>query len=160
MIARSIQYIFVFFFLSCKAYTQNSGKVSGLLLMSPWRTDTSFDLFLPCSIDTVRSLTQNIQFIKKDTSFRILVSDIAFMKEVKRLRNQSFNSSYAEYLQYTLVLPIVAEHNTALEREMDSLLDSKIYRLPYTFFGNTITEYYQSKVIYLKNIRVLKVRLN
>jgi hypothetical protein len=82
------------------------------------------------------------------------------MKEVKRLRNQSFNSSYAEYLQYTLVLPIVAEHNTALEREMDSLLDSKIYRLPYTFFGNTITEYYQSKVIYLKNIRVLKVRLN
>jgi len=160
MITRYILFIFIFFFLSCKAYTQRSEKVSGLLLMSPWRTDTSFDLFLPCSFDTSRSLSLNIQSLKKDTSFQVFIYDLAFRNDVKRLRNESFDSSFADYLQYTLVLPVIAEHDTALERKMISLNDSNIYRMPYTFFGNTITEYYQANVIYLKNIRVLKMSLN
>jgi hypothetical protein len=136
-----------------------SNKVSGLLLMSPWRTHQSFDLFLPCMIDTLSSLTENIRLINKDTATQIFGGDFAFNSEVVKLRNQSFDSSFADYLQYCLVLPIVADYDTAAERLFNQNIDKiDVSRMPYTFNGKTITEYYRTKDVYLKNIKVLHLR--
>jgi hypothetical protein len=137
---------------------EQSSKLSGLLLMSPWRTHQSFDLFLPCVIDTLSSLTENIRLINKDTAMQIYGGDFAFHKHVVKLRNQSFDSSFAHYLQFCLVLPIVAEYDTAAEKLFKNTDERDVLYMPYTFNGKTITEYYRTKEVYLKNIRVLGLR--
>jgi hypothetical protein len=57
-----------------------------------------------------------------------------------------------------LVLPIVAEYDTAAEKLFRNTEETKVYHMPYTFNGKTITEYYRTKEVYLKNIRVLRLR--
>jgi hypothetical protein len=143
-------------FASCHADGQQSKKISGVLLMSPWRTDESFDVFLPCNIDSSISLQDNLRRIKTDTAYQTFSSgDFAFDKQVFKLRNQAFDSSFADYLKYCLVLPITAVYDTAAERLFKNIEKSETLRMTYKFFDKTVSEYYSTKQAYLKNITVI-----
>ena len=112
-------YIFIvtFGFASCQADRQHPGKISGILLMSSWRTHQSFDVFLPYNIDSSITLEDNLQRVRTDTAYQTFSSrDFAFDAQVIRLRNQAFDDSFADHLKYCLILPITAVHDTVAER--------------------------------------------
>jgi hypothetical protein len=139
---------------------QNTGKISGLLLLSPERNCTSFDLFLPCKIDTLKTLRDNLIKLKHDTAFHSFNSDFGLISKAEKIRNQSFDSNYAYDLKFCLVIPVTAEHDTNSEKLFKNIETDDIHRMPYIFYGTTITEYYRTKYAYLKSIKVVRLPTN
>src|SRR4051812_40462349 len=131
--------IYIFFILStiysCKSIPEKSNKLTGFLLMSPWRTHQSFDVFLPCNIDTSISLKENLKGIKKDTAFQTYGGNFAFDSQIVKLRNQAFDDSFSTDLKYTLLLPISAEYDTSASKLFKDIETKELYRMPYTFKG-------------------------
>lgn len=143
---------------SCDFSTKRSEIVTGFLLLSPSRSDSSFDLFLPANIDTLNTLKENLQKIEKNTAYRITPGrNLAFSKEAVRLRNEAVDKSYAEDFKYCLVLPIKAKYDNDAEERYKDLEKNKRLNMPYTFYRRTQVEYYNTKQAYLKNIEILKL---
>jgi hypothetical protein len=131
--------------------------VTGLLLLSPWRTDNAFDLFLPCSIDTLKTLKSNISIIQKDTAYRTLIGQFSFSKLGVKMRNESVADDFAEDTKYSILIPITAEYDRQLEKRMKNIEGTDITRMPYIFDQKTIIEFYSTKNVFLKNIRGLNL---
>jgi hypothetical protein len=134
---------------------QNNYKVYGLLLLSPRRNDTSFDLFLPCKIDTLKTLRDNLKKLKKGTAFQTSNDDFELIKVAKKIRNQAFDKDSDDDLKFCLVIPIVAEYDHHAEIIFKNIETDNLLRWPYIFYDKRIIEFYRTKQAYLKSVRVL-----
>jgi hypothetical protein len=136
---------------SCTVHPKD--KMSGLLLLDPYRNDTNFDLFYECNLDTSKTLEQNIASLHKGIGVRISVysstNQYELFKDSKMMRNQAVSEDFDDHLKKVLVIPIVAELD--LKRAEDFGDTKKLYSYPVRILNNTLFESYQSKMIVLKS---------
>jgi hypothetical protein len=146
--------------LSATAGTYAQEKTTtGLLLLSLNRTESSFDLFFPCKIDSTRSLKENILKAQPGTSFLAII-DSAEVNEMipfaDKLRNEALASKITDELEYILVIPVeVSFGNTKpvfAKNDKDFFLD-----WPVEFYKQTLFESYNAKQKELKNVRVIRI---
>jgi len=87
-------------------------KQSGLLILDYRRTDTSYDIFIPCEIDEKKTLEENIRSIKTDTakwvSLAIIDNYADVIDKSKKIENDG-NETMAEGVRYKKVVPAYIE---------------------------------------------------
>jgi hypothetical protein len=83
-------------------FAKESGIVRGILIISPWRTHTAIDYFLPVEINPNKTLGQNIKRVKMDTAFRVFQNTFFYDKRILRqadtLRNEAYADNIADYI--------------------------------------------------------------
>jgi hypothetical protein len=103
-------------------------KHRGLLILDYSRTDTSFDLFLPCDIDENKTLTENIKFIKTDTakwiSLSIVKNYVDIIDKSIKIENEG-NETMADNYKFKRVIPV--------DIEIDKRFDGRQYNNDFDF---------------------------
>jgi hypothetical protein len=138
-------------FLTLGAFAQKSallakesGTVRGILIVSPWRTHTAIDCFLPIEINPNKTLGQNIERVIMDTAFRVFQNTFFYDKRILRqadtLRNEAYADSIADYIKYTLVFAVEAKYNKKMQDKFNGSELDNFVSMPLTFDGRTLFE--------------------
>ena len=140
---------------------QTTSKQRGLLILDYSRTDSSFDLFLPCDIDENKTLTDNIRIIKTDTAKWISLSIIKNYNDIIdksiKLENEG-NETMADNFKYKRVIPV--------DIEIDKRFDGRQYNSPFDFgeleiklLGQVISPGYDARQpLTLGKAKIIKTR--
>jgi hypothetical protein len=147
----------IFLFASGGAIAQEK-STTGLLLLSMNRSESSFDLFFPCKIDSTLSLKENILRAQQGTSF-LAITDRDEIDELipfaDTLKNEALASKITDELEYILVIPVEVRFGDTkpvfVKNNKDFFLD-----WPVEFYNRTLFESYNAKQKELKNIRILR----
>jgi len=140
---------------SCTVHPKD--KMSGLLLMDPYRNDTNFDLFYEYKLDPSKTLEQNIVSLQKGIGVHISIfsstNQYGLVKNSRIMRNQAMAEDFDDHLKKVLVIPIVAELDLKCAEDFGDT--KKLYSYPVRLLNNTLFENYQSKMIILKSYSII-----
>ena len=133
---------------------------TGLLLLSLNRSESSFDLFFPCKIDSTRSLKENILKIQQPgSSFLAIIpqdeiNDLIPFADT--LKNEALASKITDELEYIMVIPVQVNFGETkpvfAKNDKDFFLD-----WPVEFYKQTLFESYNAKQKELKKVRVIRI---
>jgi hypothetical protein len=153
--------LIAFLLFAFTSYSQETKTTKGLLLLSVSRADASFDIFFPCTIDSTKSLKDNITSAKGGTPHLVTVDEELAEEDLipfaDSIENEALDAQYGDELKYFLVLPVevtFSDEKAAkfARKEKDSFLD-----WPVKFFRRTLFEFYNAKQLTLKHVRVISL---
>jgi hypothetical protein len=159
---RVIQYVstILLLFLYGNLYGQNK-KVTGYLLISPWRTHNSFDLFFPSKIDAKKDLLTNLKSAKFDTAFQVSLDsnfyEPTILAKEDTLKNQAVVDTIADYLKYFIVMPVEGFYNFKAQELFTKNMPDEYERLSTILNGNKLFEVYNTKRQYFKRIKLIRL---
>ena len=135
-------------------------KQRGLLILDYSRTDTSFDLFLPCDIDENKTLTENIKFIKIDTakwiSLSIVDNYVDIIENSVKVENEG-NEDMADNFRYKRVIPV----DIVIDKRFDGRQynDFDFGELEIKLFGQIISPGYDARQNWtLSKVKIIKTQ--
>lgn len=148
----------ILLFATAGTYAQEK-TTTGLLLLSLNRTESSFDLFFPCKIDSTRSLKQNIMKAQEGSSFLAIIDQDEIKDLIPfadTLKNEALASKITDELEYIMVIPVEVRFGDTkpvfAKNDKDFFLD-----WPVEFYKRTLFESYNAKQKELKKIRVIQI---
>ena len=130
---------------------------TGLLLLSLNRTESAFDLFFPCKLDSTRSLKENILRIKSGSAILAIIEreEIeAILPFADTLKNEALASKITDELEYIMVVPVEVSFGETrpvfVKNDKDFFLD-----WPVEFYKRTLFESYNAKQKEIKKARII-----
>jgi len=141
--------------------TKESGTVRGLLIISPWRTHTAIDYFLPVEINPNKTLRQNFERVITDTAFRVFQNTFFYDKRILRqadtLRNEAWADSIADYIKYSLVFAVEAKYNKKLQDKFNGSELGNFVSMPMTFDGRILFKIVNTNGLLLFDYKLIKL---
>ena len=137
-------------------------RVTGFLLFSPWRTDNSFDLFFPAKIDSTKDIRYNLRNAKFNTAVQMSAGNL-FWNLLKStiapdtIRNESVDTSDADYLKYYIVFPVVAMFNKKTTELFYKNFSNELRSWPVSFYGKKLFIHYNSRPRIYDNTRIIQL---
>lgn len=146
--------------ISLSSFSQESKPTSGLLLLSLNRTESAFDLFYPCRIDSTRSLKENILQSKSAGAWLANLNNEeaeTLLAYADTLKNESLASKITDDLEYIMVIPVSI---TLSETKPVFAKNTRDFYLdwPVKFFNKTLFESYNAKQMVIESVRVIRLR--
>ena len=152
-------FLSLFIFFSLYTIAQEEKATRGLLLLSLNRTESSFDLFFPCKIDSTKSLKQNILQAGSGSAFLAITDEEELemlLPFADTLKNEALASKITDELEYIIVIPVEVNLGATtpvfVKNQKDFFLD-----WPVEFFKRKLFESYNVKQKELKNLRAIRV---
>jgi len=140
---------------------QTTMQKRGLLILDYSRTDTSFDLFLPCDIDENKTLADNIRLVKADTakwiSLSIVKNYVDIIDKSIKIENEG-NEDMADNFRYKRVIPVDIEIDKGFDgRQYNN--DFDFGELEITLFGQIISPGYDARQNWtLSKAKIIRTR--
>jgi len=148
-------------FSACTLQAQEEKRVTGLLLLSSFRSDAPFDLFYPCQLDTTRTLQSNIEAAGTATPFLVTIEDEALLQsllaESETLKNRALDIKDDD-MEKLLVIPVevTLEERKGVKfarNEKDSFLD-----WPVKLYNRTLFQSYNVRRQFIQDVSVVPLR--
>ncbi|MBA2746585.1 MAG: hypothetical protein H0U44_10200 [Flavisolibacter sp.] len=152
---------FHFLLLSCGLLAQDKTQ-TGFLILSSERSGTPFDFFFSCSVDTTKTVKQNMLLMQGGAAMLAFIDAEDFEDDLvdfaDTLENEALDVRFANNMKNVLVIPVevdLADIKKAkfARNEKDVLLD-----WPVKFFGRTLFSFYNARQTAFKKIRVLQLK--